>query len=101
MLVEARSANLGDLLDAVNFARVQPGVSVVSMSWGQPEFSVGGSLQVLGSVSHVIVHLERFGRPVEVWEDTCPESKSREQVKDFVYLALIAAKEGRGRPHAR
>jgi hypothetical protein len=52
-------------------------------------------------VSHVIVHLERFGRPVEVWEDTCPESDSRDRVKDFVYMALVAVKQGRGRPHAR
>jgi subtilase family serine protease len=37
LLVEAKSAN--DLLGAVDYARQQPGVSVVSMSWGGPEFS--------------------------------------------------------------
>ncbi len=39
LLVEANSANLSDLLTAVNYARNQPGVSVVSMSWGAGEFS--------------------------------------------------------------
>lgn len=38
MLVEARTSSLGDMLNAVDFARQQPGVSVVSMSWGLPEF---------------------------------------------------------------
>lgn len=66
----------------------------------KPEYAVGGSLQVLDGVSHVIVCLDRFEKPLEVWEDTCPESTARERVKDFVYLALIAVKQGRGRPHA-
>lgn len=39
LLVEAPSANLPDLLQAVDYARNQPGVSVVSMSWGSSEFS--------------------------------------------------------------
>lgn len=39
LLVEADSASFSDLLVAVNFARYQPGVVVVSMSWGSPEFS--------------------------------------------------------------
>src|SRR5438477_5365957 len=39
LLVEADSANFSDLLAAVNFARYQPGVVVVSMSWGSREFS--------------------------------------------------------------
>jgi hypothetical protein len=38
LLVEARSAGT-DLYAAVDYARQQPGVSVVSMSWGSPEFS--------------------------------------------------------------
>jgi subtilase family serine protease len=38
LLVEAASENLSDLLTAVDYARRQPGVSVVSMSWGGPEF---------------------------------------------------------------
>jgi subtilase family serine protease len=38
LLVEAPSASAFDLLTAVNEARSQPGVSVVSMSWGMPEF---------------------------------------------------------------
>lgn len=38
LLVEANSNGLGDLLTAVDYARKQPGVSVVSMSWGASEF---------------------------------------------------------------
>ncbi|HEV3168133.1 MAG TPA: S53 family peptidase, partial [Isosphaeraceae bacterium] len=38
LLVEANSGNLGDLLSAVDYARHQPGVSTVSMSWGASEF---------------------------------------------------------------
>jgi len=40
LLVEARSGNLGDLITAADYARQQPGVSVVSMSWGTFEFAV-------------------------------------------------------------
>jgi subtilase family serine protease len=39
LLVEASSAFGGDLLAAVDFARRQSGVSVVSMSWGSREFA--------------------------------------------------------------
>jgi subtilase family serine protease len=39
MLVQAASMNGQDLMNAVNWARYQPGVSVVSMSWGGPESS--------------------------------------------------------------
>lgn len=39
LLVQARSASLYDLLQAVDFARHQPDVSVVSMSWGTGEFA--------------------------------------------------------------
>jgi subtilase family serine protease len=39
LLVEANSANLGDLLNGVNYARDASGVSVVSMSWGATQFS--------------------------------------------------------------
>jgi subtilase family serine protease len=38
LLVEADSANWSDLLAAVNYARYQPGVVAVSMSWGSVEF---------------------------------------------------------------
>ena len=38
LLVEAKSTNGNDLLNAVDYARNQPGVVVVSMSWGGPEF---------------------------------------------------------------
>jgi hypothetical protein len=37
LLVEANSTSWSDLLTAVNYARQQPGVSVVSMSWGGSE----------------------------------------------------------------
>ncbi len=39
LLVESKSSKLSDQLTAVNFARKQPGVSVVSMSWGSREWS--------------------------------------------------------------
>jgi hypothetical protein len=39
LLVEAYSANLTDLLNAVDYARKQTGVAAVSMSWGSSEFS--------------------------------------------------------------
>lgn len=43
LLVEANSAQLSDLMAAVNYARNAAGVSVVSMSWGGSEFfSWGG-----------------------------------------------------------
>jgi len=39
LLVEATSASFNDLLAAVDYARNQPGVSAVSMSWGGAEFA--------------------------------------------------------------
>jgi subtilase family serine protease len=39
LLVEANSASDTDLLNAVDYARQQPGVVAVSMSWGAGEFS--------------------------------------------------------------
>jgi subtilase family serine protease len=39
VVVEAKSDSLSDLMAAVNTARNLPNVSVVSMSWGGPEFS--------------------------------------------------------------
>lgn len=39
LLVEAKSESLTDLLSAVNYARSQPGVVAVSMSWGGSEDS--------------------------------------------------------------
>jgi len=39
LLVEAKSASLTDLMNAVNYAKSQPGVVAVSMSWGVSEFS--------------------------------------------------------------
>jgi subtilase family serine protease len=39
LLVEAKSDSTTDLLSAVDYARSQPGVSVVSMSWGGSESS--------------------------------------------------------------
>jgi subtilase family serine protease len=39
LLVEADSSSYSDLIAAVNYARNQPGVSVVSMSWGSSEWS--------------------------------------------------------------
>ncbi len=39
LLVEANTSSLSNLLTAVDYARKQAGVSVVSMSWGSNEFS--------------------------------------------------------------
>ena len=39
LLVEAKSASLADMTAAVSYAAQQPGVTVVSMSWGASEFS--------------------------------------------------------------
>jgi subtilase family serine protease len=39
LLVEAKSSDFSDLMNAVNYARNQAGVVAVSMSWGGPEFS--------------------------------------------------------------
>lgn len=39
LLVEANSSSLTDLFAAVNYARNQPGVSVVSLSWGAGDFT--------------------------------------------------------------
>ncbi|WP_052639905.1 S53 family peptidase [Zavarzinella formosa] len=39
LLVEAQSASTNDLIAAVDYARQQAGVSVVSMSWGGSEFA--------------------------------------------------------------
>lgn len=43
LLVQASSASLKNLLAAVDYARNQPGVVTVSMSWGSNEFSGEGS----------------------------------------------------------
>lgn len=42
LLVQANSARLGDLMTAVDYARQQPGVVAVSMSWGTSEFARQG-----------------------------------------------------------
>ena len=39
LLVEAKSSSLSDLIGAVDYARSQPGVVTVSMSWGSSEFA--------------------------------------------------------------
>lgn len=39
LLVSARSSSISDMMEAVDYARRQPGVSVVSMSWGARETS--------------------------------------------------------------
>jgi subtilisin-like proprotein convertase family protein len=44
LLVEANSASYSDLLTAVDYAKAQTGVSVVSMSWGGGEFNGETSL---------------------------------------------------------
>jgi hypothetical protein len=47
LLVEADSDSTDDLMVAVNYARKQPGVSVVSMSWGGDEtFGTGSGSQL-------------------------------------------------------
>ncbi|MFL5244660.1 MAG: hypothetical protein ACJ8FY_21370 [Gemmataceae bacterium] len=44
LLVEANTNSYADLMTAVDYAALQPGVSVVSMSWGGGEFSYETSL---------------------------------------------------------
>ncbi len=39
LLVEANSPSYSDLMTALNYARNQPGVSVISLSWGSGEFT--------------------------------------------------------------
>src|SRR5262249_48046802 len=39
LLLEAASSRLTDLMSAVNFAKTQPGVVAVTMSWGAGEFA--------------------------------------------------------------
>lgn len=53
LLVEARSASLGDLLSAVNYARNQPDVVAISMSWGGSEF--------LGQTNYNTYFTSRYG----------------------------------------
>jgi subtilase family serine protease len=52
LLVEARSALLGDLLAAVNYARNRADVVVVSMSWGGTEFSSQSSYNSYFTSNH-------------------------------------------------
>ncbi len=47
LVVEAYSPSISDMMTAVNTARNQPNVSVVSMSWGIPEPFLGPSLEHL------------------------------------------------------
>ena len=44
LLVETNTGNLSDLLAGIDYARNQPGVSVVSMSWDESEFSQEAAL---------------------------------------------------------
>ena len=43
LLVEASNSAMGNLLAAVSYAASQPGVTVISGSWGTPEFSGQGA----------------------------------------------------------
>jgi hypothetical protein len=61
LLVEARSASISDLLVAVNYARSQPGVVAVSMSWGSGEFY--GEQAYNGYFTTPVGHLGGFGIP--------------------------------------
>jgi hypothetical protein len=45
LLVEAKTSSLSNLLGAVDYARTQPGVSVVSMSWGLSEAYLSSSFE--------------------------------------------------------
>jgi subtilase family serine protease len=45
LLVEARTDSVADLLGAVDYARRQQGVSVVSMSWGLTESALGAAYE--------------------------------------------------------
>ena len=45
LLVEASSASLSDLMTAVNYARTQPAVTTVSMSWGASDQYLGAAVE--------------------------------------------------------
>jgi hypothetical protein len=45
LLVEAKSASFSNLLGAVNYARSQPGVAAVSMSWGEDELFLNSTFE--------------------------------------------------------
>ena len=53
LLVEARSSSLSDLLAAINYAKSQPNVVAVSMSWGGSEFSTETSYDTYFSSSGI------------------------------------------------
>jgi subtilase family serine protease len=55
LLVEAKSSSFNDLIDAVNWASEQPGVDVVSMSWGIVTTPGGhiGDAGLAGGVTYV------------------------------------------------
>ena len=93
LLVEAASAKTKDLVNAVDFARNQPGVSVVTMSFGGPEFNerapVGPDLHHAGRprAGHVRRRLGRRRhrpptgrryRPTS-WRSAAPRSPSTRQ----------------------
>jgi subtilase family serine protease len=56
LLVESISSNGSDLLAAVDYARQQPGVVSISMSWGSPEFAGEASFD-----SHFTTPAGHFG----------------------------------------
>jgi subtilase family serine protease len=45
LLVEAKTSSFTNLFNAVDYARKQPGVAVVSMSWGSSEASLGAAFE--------------------------------------------------------
>jgi subtilase family serine protease len=45
LLVEAKSASFSNLLGAVDYARNQPGVAAVSMSWGEDELFLNSTFE--------------------------------------------------------
>jgi subtilase family serine protease len=61
LLVEARSASISDLLGAINYARNQPGVVAISMSWGGGEFSTEKNYD--GYFTTPAGHIGGFGIP--------------------------------------
>jgi hypothetical protein len=79
LLVEATDTSVPNLLRAVDYARRQPGVSVVSLSWGSAEFPAEGSYDYHfttpaghAGVTFVASSGDNGGRSGPVWPAVSP-----------------------------
>jgi hypothetical protein len=72
LLVEAASASLGNLLDAVSYANSQKGVVAVSMSWGGGEFSSELSFDSFFTTPGITYTAASGDSPGASWPSTSP-----------------------------